>query len=45
VLSRSVVATRTGAVSLDVRSLSAGTYLVRLESDDYTATQKLVVQR
>jgi hypothetical protein len=45
VLSRSLVATRTGAVSLDVRSLSAGIYLVRLDADQYTTTSKLVVQR
>ena len=45
VLRRSLVATRTGAVSLDVRSLSAGTYLVRLETDGWSGTQKLVVQR
>ena len=44
VLSRSVVANRTGAVSLDVRDLAAGTYLVRLEAGDWTGTQKLVVQ-
>jgi hypothetical protein len=45
VMERSVLATRTGAVSLDVRSLSAGIYLVRFDTDGYTATQKLVVQK
>jgi hypothetical protein len=45
VLSRSVVATRSGAVSLNVGELAAGTYLVRLEAEGFTGTQKLVVQR
>jgi hypothetical protein len=44
VLSWSIVATRTGALSLDVRHLSAGVYLVRLDADEYTATRKLVIQ-
>jgi len=42
--SRSLVATRTGAVSLDLRHLSNGVYLVRLDTDDYTTSRKLVVQ-
>ena len=42
--SRSLVATRTGAISLDLRSLSNGVYLVRLDADDYTTSRKLVVQ-
>ncbi len=45
VVKRTVTATRTGTVSLDVRNLSAGIYLVRLDTDGYTATQKLVVQK
>ncbi len=45
VMERSVTATRVGAVSLDVRSLSAGIYLVRFDARDFTATRKLVVQR
>ncbi|MBN2536707.1 T9SS type A sorting domain-containing protein, partial [candidate division WOR-3 bacterium] len=44
VLSRSLVATRTGAVRLDLRSLGAGIYLVKLESGDQSWTSKLVVQ-
>ncbi|MFO7675986.1 MAG: T9SS type A sorting domain-containing protein [bacterium] len=44
VLSRSLVASRSGAVSLDLRNLSAGIYLVRVEADGFTGTQKLVIQ-
>jgi hypothetical protein len=44
VASRNLVATRTGAVDLDVRSLSNGIYLVRLDADDYTVSGKLVIQ-
>jgi hypothetical protein len=29
---------------LDLRKLSAGVYLVKLATDDFSATQKLVVQ-
>jgi hypothetical protein len=45
VLSRSLVATRSGAVSLDLRSLSAGIYLVKVEAAGFTGTQKLVIQQ
>jgi hypothetical protein len=45
VVKRSVLATRTGAVSLDVHSLSTGIYLVRFNAQDFTATHKLIVQR
>ncbi len=45
VLSQSLLAGRKGAVSLDLRHLSAGVYLARLSADDCTVTQKLVVQR
>ncbi len=45
VLTRSLVAGRTGTVSLDLRELSAGVYLVKLTSADFTASQKLVVER
>jgi len=41
---RSLVATRTGAISLDLRHLSNGVYVVRLDADDYTTSRKLVVQ-
>jgi hypothetical protein len=39
------VATRSGAVSLDLRSLSAGIYLVKVEAAGFTGTQKLVIQQ
>ncbi|HDR00514.1 MAG TPA: T9SS type A sorting domain-containing protein, partial [candidate division WOR-3 bacterium] len=35
----------TGSLSLDMRSLSAGIYLVKVEAGDYSATQKLAVQK
>lgn len=34
-----------GRTRLDLRGLSAGVYLVRLETEDYTTTRKLVIQR
>jgi hypothetical protein len=34
-----------GAADLDVRHLAAGVYLVRVETDGYSATQKLVIER
>jgi hypothetical protein len=34
-----------GAADMDVRHLAAGVYLVRVETDAYSATQKLVVER
>ncbi len=45
VLVRSLGLTRSGSTTLDLRSLSAGVYLARLESDNYTLTHKLVVER
>jgi hypothetical protein len=45
VLLKSIVAGRSGATSLDLRSLSAGVYLVKLTSRDVSSSQKLVVQR
>ncbi|MEO0081579.1 MAG: T9SS type A sorting domain-containing protein [candidate division WOR-3 bacterium] len=33
------------SVSLDLRKLASGVYLVRLDADGYSATQKLVVQK
>jgi hypothetical protein len=36
---------RNGAADLDLRHLAAGVYLVKVEVDDFTATQRLVVQR
>ncbi|MFO7650105.1 MAG: T9SS type A sorting domain-containing protein, partial [bacterium] len=44
VVSQSLVAGRSGTASLDLRSLSAGIYLVKLESEGYSSTHKLVVQ-
>ena len=37
-------ATRTGTLALDVRNLSAGIYLVRLDAGTNTVTTKLVIQ-
>ncbi|UCG44419.1 MAG: T9SS type A sorting domain-containing protein, partial [candidate division WOR-3 bacterium] len=34
-----------GSFSLDLSGLSAGVYLVRLDTATHTATRKLVVQR
>jgi hypothetical protein len=45
VSSRTLLASRTGAVNLDLRSLSAGIYLVRLNGDGFEQTRKLVVQQ
>jgi len=46
VLSRSlVIGNRSLAIPLDLRSLSGGVYLVKLEADGFTQTQKLVVQK
>jgi hypothetical protein len=36
---------RSGSFSLDLRALSAGVYLVEVETDGFTARKKLVVQR
>jgi hypothetical protein len=44
VQTRTVVAGRSGTLSLNLRSLAAGVYLVRLDADGYSAQQKLVVQ-
>ncbi|MEO0079118.1 MAG: kelch repeat-containing protein [candidate division WOR-3 bacterium] len=45
VLSSSFVASHSGAATLDLRSLSAGVYLVKLDADGYRTTQKLTVER
>jgi hypothetical protein len=43
---RSVLAgAREGAVRLDLRELSDGVYLVRLEAGTHAAAQKLVLRR
>ena len=36
---------RTGSTALDLRNLSAGVYLVKLSSDSFQTSQKLVVER
>ncbi len=41
---RTMLASRSGAVSLDLRKLSAGVYLVRFDTDGFSTTRKLVVQ-
>ena len=40
-----VLAGRAGAVSLDLRDLAGGVYLVRLDAGTRSVAQKLVVQR
>jgi parallel beta-helix repeat protein len=45
VLSRTLAVARMGSATLDLRSLSNGVYLVKFVSDDFTASQKLVVKR
>jgi hypothetical protein len=45
VVDRSLVAGRAGTTEFDLRSLSAGIYLVKLTADGCSSTHKLVVQR
>jgi uncharacterized repeat protein (TIGR01451 family) len=45
VMTKTLVLGRSGSVSLDLRQLAGGVYLVKLHSQDFCATQKLVVQR
>jgi len=51
VAGRSVFSTRSlghtvaRSLSLDLRKLASGVYLVRLDADNFTQTQKLVVQK
>jgi hypothetical protein len=45
VMTRTLNSGRTGSTALDLRNLSAGVYLVKLSSDGYTTSQKLVVER
>ena len=42
---QSTICNLKSAMPLDLRSMPAGVYLVRVEAADFTATQKLVVQR
>jgi len=44
-LTRTLAAGRTGTASLDLRKLDAGVYILKVTTDCFTATQKLVVQR
>ncbi len=45
VAARAFTAGKFGAVSLDLRELSGGVYLVKFDCGDLAVTQKLVVQR
>ena len=45
VMEQTLVAGRSGSVSLDLRHLSNGVYLVRFSSEGFVSSQKLVVQR
>jgi len=45
VMERTLAAGRSGSVSLDLRHLSNGVYLVKLSSEGFASSQKLVVQR
>ncbi len=42
---QTLVATRAGATSIDLRKLANGVYLVRFETEGFSQNQKLVVQR
>ena len=44
VLSRTLLAARTGTAGLDLRKLDAGVYLVKVTTEGFSTTQKLVVQ-
>jgi hypothetical protein len=45
VMAQTLAASRSGSVNLDLRHLSNGVYLVKLASEGYVNSQKLVVQR
>jgi hypothetical protein len=45
VLTQTLAAGRTGTASLDLRKLEAGVYLVKVTTEGFSSTQKLVVQR
>ena len=45
VMAKTLVLGRSGSVNLDLRQLAGGVYLVKLASEGYTNSQKLVVQR
>jgi hypothetical protein len=44
VLSQTIAAGRSGTASLDLRKLEAGVYLVKVTTEGYSTTQKLVVE-
>ena len=44
VLSQTIAAGRTGTASLDLRKLDAGVYLVKVATESFSTTQKLVVE-
>ena len=44
-MTRTLGTGRTGSTALDLRNLAAGVYLVKLSSDGFSTSQKLVVQR
>jgi hypothetical protein len=44
VLNQTIAAGRTGTASLDLRSLEAGVYLVKVTTEGFSTTQKLVVE-
>jgi len=45
VITRTLNTGRTGSTALDLRNLSAGVYLVKLSSDGFSTSQKLVVEK
>jgi len=44
VLSQTLAVGRTGTASLDLRKLKMGVYLVKVTTEDFSTTQKLVVE-
>jgi hypothetical protein len=44
VLSQTMAAGRTGTASLDLRKLEAGVYLLKVATEGFSTTQKLVVE-
>jgi hypothetical protein len=44
VLSRTIAAKRVGSEAFDLRALQAGVYMVKVKTDGFSSTQKLVVQ-
>jgi hypothetical protein len=45
VVRQSAIRNLQSAMPLDIRSISAGVYLVRLSAPGFTATEKLIIQR